>query len=82
MTLGSTSDSASTSRPTTSAPSCVRLSRTFIPDESGTLVINVRRGDYYTEFIDKYAFDQAGYVCAALERVRSGGAGARRVGRP
>ena len=53
-----------------------------IPDDSGTLVINVRRGDYYTEFIDKYAFDQVGYVSAALERVRTGGAGARRVGRP
>ena len=33
-------------------------------------MINVRRGDYYTEFIDKYAFDQVGYVGAALERVR------------
>jgi hypothetical protein len=41
----------------------------IVPDDSGTLVINVRRGDYYAEFIGKYAFDQVGYVGAALDRV-------------
>ena len=35
-------------------------------DLSRTLVINVRRGDYYTEFREKYAFDQVGYVREAL----------------
>jgi hypothetical protein len=40
-----------------------------VPDESGALVVNVRRGNYYSEFAGKYAFDQAGYVAAALERV-------------
>lgn len=39
------------------------------PDATGTLVINVRRGDYYEDFAGKYAFDQVGYVRAALERV-------------
>ncbi len=43
----------------------------IVPDDSGTLVVNVRRGDYYTEFTDKYAFDQVGYVGAALDRVGS-----------
>lgn len=42
----------------------------IVPDDSGTLVINVRRGDYYTDFTDKYAFDQVAYVGAALDRVR------------
>ena len=45
------------------------LSPRINPDDSGKLVINVRRGDYYTEFLDKYAFDQVGYLVAALERV-------------
>lgn len=40
-----------------------------VPDRTGTLVINVRRGDYYSEFAGKYAFDQVGYVGAALERL-------------
>lgn len=39
------------------------------PDRTGTLVINVRRGDYYSEFAGKYAFDQVGYIAAALERL-------------
>ena len=38
------------------------------PDHSGTLVVNIRRGDYYTEFREKYAFDQVGYVREALTR--------------
>jgi hypothetical protein len=40
-------------------------------DTSGTLVINIRRGDYYAHegFRDMYAFDQAGYLRAALELV-------------
>ncbi len=38
------------------------------PDHSGTLVVNIRRGDYYTEFRKKYAFDQVGYVREALTR--------------
>lgn len=46
------------------------LAHHVVPDESGTLVINVRRGDYYTDFLDKYAFDQPSYIGAALERVR------------
>ena len=37
------------------------------PDRSGTLVVNVRRGDYYTDFREKYAFDQVGYIRAALD---------------
>jgi hypothetical protein len=37
------------------------------PDSSGMLVVNVRRGDYYTDFREKYAFDQVGYIRAALE---------------
>ena len=43
-------------------------------DTSGTLVVNVRRGDYYEHdgFKDLFGFDQAGYLRAALEH--SGGA--------
>lgn len=41
----------------------------LVPDRSGTVVVNVRRGDYYTDFRDKYSFDQAGYIEAALELV-------------
>jgi hypothetical protein len=44
------------------------------PDLTKTIVVNVRRGDYYTEFYDKYAFDQVGYVAAAIERVGAGSA--------
>lgn len=33
------------------------------------VVLNIRRGDYYTDFADKYAFDQVAYVDAALERI-------------
>lgn len=40
-----------------------------VPGAAGTLVINIRRGDYYGEFAGKYAFDQAGYLRSALERV-------------
>ena len=38
-------------------------------DGPGTVVVNVRRGDYYEHegFRDMYAFDQAGYLRAALE---------------
>jgi hypothetical protein len=40
------------------------------PDVSGTLVVNVRRGDYYVgaAFRDKFGFDQLGYLREALER--------------
>jgi hypothetical protein len=40
-----------------------------VPDRTGALVINVRRGDYYEEFAGKYAFDQVRYVGSALERI-------------
>ncbi len=40
-----------------------------VPDAAGTLVINIRRGDYYGEFARKYAFDQTGYLRSALERL-------------
>lgn len=40
-----------------------------VPDRTGRLVVNVRRGDYYAEFASKYSFDQAGYLEAALERL-------------
>lgn len=40
-----------------------------VPDTTGTLVVNVRRGDYYSQFASKYAFDQSGYLAAALARV-------------
>jgi hypothetical protein len=39
------------------------------PDRSGALVINVRRGDYYAEFANKYSFDQPAYLGAALDRM-------------
>jgi hypothetical protein len=42
------------------------------PDLSGTIVVNVRRGDYYTDFYDKYAFDQVGYIAAAMELIGTG----------
>jgi hypothetical protein len=35
-------------------------------DESDAVVVNIRRGDYYTDFREKYAFDQPGYVREAL----------------
>jgi hypothetical protein len=38
------------------------------PDLSRTVVVNIRRGDYYTEFREKYGFDQVGYVREALTR--------------
>lgn len=43
-------------------------------DESGTLVVNVRRGDYYSNpgLRERYGFDQLGYLRDALARVRSG----------
>lgn len=44
------------------------------PDLTGTIVVNVRRGDYYTDFYDKYAFDQAGYIAAAMECITTGSA--------
>ena len=39
------------------------------PDTTGTLVINVRRGDYYArpELEQRYGFEQIGYVRAALD---------------
>jgi hypothetical protein len=40
-----------------------------VPDRTGRLVINVRRGDYYSDHAAKYAFDQVGYVGAALEQI-------------
>lgn len=41
------------------------------PDITDTIVVNVRRGDYYTHdhLRSRYAFDQAGYVRAALGHV-------------
>jgi hypothetical protein len=44
-----------------------------VPDHTGTLVINLRRGDYYAEFARKYAFDQSGYLGAALDRLAPAG---------
>jgi hypothetical protein len=44
-------------------------------NSSYDLVVNIRRGDYYTEFREKYAFDQVGYVRQALTRFR----GANRI---
>lgn len=43
-------------------------------DESGTLVVNVRRGDYYSNpgLRERYGFDQLGYLRDALARVGSG----------
>jgi hypothetical protein len=40
------------------------------PDRSGTLVINVRRGDYYSNpgLRQRYGFDQLGYLREALKR--------------
>lgn len=46
----------------------------IMPDLAGTIVVNVRRGDYYTDFYDKYAFDQVGYIEAAMQRIGSGSA--------
>lgn len=46
---------------------------THIPrDDSDTVVVNVRRGDYYEQdhLRAVYSFDQAGYLSEALERVR------------
>lgn len=37
------------------------------PSDSEAVFVNIRRGDYYTHFVDKYAFDQVGYVAAALD---------------
>lgn len=47
------------------------ISPHVVPDRAGTLVVNIRRGDYYTEFASKYSFDQVGYLEAALERLAS-----------
>ncbi len=40
-------------------------------DDTGTVVVNVRRGDYYAHehLRVRYAFDQAGYLAEALEAV-------------
>jgi hypothetical protein len=38
------------------------------PGPANNIAINVRRGDYYTEFRKKYEFDQVGYIREALER--------------
>lgn len=38
----------------------------FPSGDSDRLVINVRRGDYYTDHREKYAFDVVGYITAAL----------------
>ncbi|WP_407358484.1 alpha-1,2-fucosyltransferase [Microbacterium sp. LTA6] len=40
-------------------------------DDSDTVVVNVRRGDYYAQdhLRARYAFDQAGYIADALERI-------------
>jgi hypothetical protein len=40
--------------------------------QTDTIAINVRRGDYYTEFRPKYAFDQVGYIREALTRFDGG----------
>lgn len=42
------------------------------PDPEDYIAINARRGDYYTDFRQKYAFDQVGYIRAALERFDGG----------
>lgn len=41
------------------------------PDGSDTLVVNVRRGDYYEHagFRERFGFDQVGYLGVALERI-------------
>lgn len=41
------------------------------PDESDTVVVNVRRGDYYSQdhLRERYAFDQVGYLSEALGRI-------------
>ena len=46
------------------------LAAKVTPDRSGTLVVNVRRGDYYDrpELKERYGFDQIGYIRAALDR--------------
>lgn len=46
------------------------LAPAIVPDLSGALVINVRRGDYYSvpDLIERYAFDQTGYVAQALKQ--------------
>lgn len=46
------------------------LAAPVTPDRSGTLVVNVRRGDYYErpELRERYGFDQVGYITAALDR--------------
>lgn len=38
-------------------------------DYADAVVINVRRGDYYTDHRAKYEFDQVGYIAAALDHV-------------
>lgn len=42
--------------------------RPYIPLHRHRLVVNVRRGDYYTTYREKYAMDVAGYVREALRR--------------
>jgi hypothetical protein len=43
-------------------------------DDSGMLVVNIRRGDYYSNpgLRERYGFDQLGYLRDALARVGSG----------
>ncbi len=43
-------------------------------DDSGTLVVNIRRGDYYSNpgLRERYGFDQLGYLRDALARVGPG----------
>jgi hypothetical protein len=48
------------------------LAPRITPDLTGTIVVNVRRGDYYTDFYEKYAFDQVGYIADAMERIGTG----------
>lgn len=44
------------------------LAPALTPDETDTLVVNVRRGDYYTAdvFREMFGFDQLGYLRAAV----------------
>ena len=43
------------------------IARHIVLLDPDAVVVNVRRGDYYTHFAEKYSFDQAGYVGAAME---------------
>ena len=48
------------------------LASAVTPQGSGTLVVNVRRGDYYAQpdLASRYGFDQVGYIAAAARRFR------------